>query len=57
MPTSGEVFDMASMVEDIVGQPNLTMESHFDYGTRAGYWRIVRVLKEHGATEATTPTA
>jgi peptidoglycan/xylan/chitin deacetylase (PgdA/CDA1 family) len=41
------VYDM---VEDIVGQPNLTMESHFDYGTRAGYWRIVRVLQEHGAT-------
>ena len=41
------VYDM---VEDIVGQPNLTMELHFDYGTRAGYWRIVRVLKEHGAT-------
>ena len=41
------VYDM---IEDIVGQPNLTMESHFDYGTRAGYWRIVRVLKEHSAT-------
>ena len=41
------VYDM---LEDIVGQPNLTMESHFDYGTRAGYWRIVRVLKAHGAT-------
>jgi allantoinase len=41
------VYDM---VEDIVGAPNLTMESHFDYGTRAGYWRIVRVLEQYGAT-------
>lgn len=40
------VYDM---VEDIVGTPNLTMESHFDYGTRAGYWRIVRVLEQFGA--------
>lgn len=40
------VYDM---VEDIIGKPNLTMESHFDYGTRAGYWRIVRVLQQYGA--------
>jgi allantoinase len=41
------VYDM---VEAIEGGPNLTMESHFDYGTRAGYWRIVRVLERYGAT-------
>ena len=41
------VYDM---VEDIVGRPICTMESHFDYGTRAGYWRIVRVLGQHGIT-------
>ena len=34
------VYDM---IEDIIGSPNLTMESHFDYGTRAGYWRIMRI--------------
>lgn len=39
------VYDM---VEEIVGEPNLTMESHFDYGTRAGYWRIARVLEQYG---------
>ena len=36
------VYDM---VEDIEGLPNLTMESHFDYGARVGYWRIVACLK------------
>jgi hypothetical protein len=41
------VYDM---IDAIAGGPNLTMESHFDYGTRAGYWRIVRVLERYGAT-------
>ena len=29
--------------------PDLAIESHFDYGTRAGYWRIVEVLERFGA--------
>lgn len=41
------VYDMIDVVG---GGPNLTMESHFDYGTRAGYWRIVHVLERYGAT-------
>ena len=41
------VYDMVDLVD---GGPNLTMESHFDYGLRAGYWRIVRVLEKYGAT-------
>ena len=41
------VYDMIDLV---TGGPNLTMESHFDYGTRAGYWRIARVLERYGAT-------
>ena len=40
------VYDMIDNVEGV----NLAMESHFDYGTRAGYWRIVRVLERYGAT-------
>lgn len=40
------VYDM---IEDIRAAPNLTMESHFDYGPRAGYWRIVQVLEHYGA--------
>ncbi len=41
------VYDM---IEDIIGSPNLTMESHFDYGTRAGYWRIMRVFDKYGVS-------
>lgn len=41
------VYDMIEFIE---GDANPTMESHFDYGTRAGYWRIARVLEHHGAT-------
>src|SRR5258705_10508340 len=37
------------MIDNVEGV-NLAMESHFDYGTRAGYWRIVRVLERYGAT-------
>jgi allantoinase len=46
-PVNEPVYDM---VEAIEGGPNLAMESHFDYGPRAGYWRIVRVLDRYGAT-------
>ena len=38
------------MIETIDNAPNLTMESHFDYGARAGYWRIARILEKYGAT-------
>ena len=37
------------MIEEINDAPNLTMESHFDYGPRAGYWRVVRVLEKYSA--------
>jgi peptidoglycan/xylan/chitin deacetylase (PgdA/CDA1 family) len=46
-PRNEHVYDM---VERIDAAPNLTMESHFDYGARAGYWRIVRLLERHRAT-------
>jgi peptidoglycan/xylan/chitin deacetylase (PgdA/CDA1 family) len=29
---------------EIVGVPNGAMDSHFEYGTRAGYWRIMDAL-------------
>lgn len=41
------VFDVLFPVE---GVPNYCLHSHFDYGTRAGYWRIARLLKKYGAT-------
>jgi peptidoglycan/xylan/chitin deacetylase (PgdA/CDA1 family) len=32
------------VVEEVVGKPDLCMESHFEYGMRAGYWRIADLL-------------
>jgi allantoinase len=34
--------------EEVVGRPDPCLESHFDYGTRAGWWRVVDVLARHG---------
>jgi peptidoglycan/xylan/chitin deacetylase (PgdA/CDA1 family) len=40
-------------VHEIVGSsadtPDLCMESHFEYGSRAGYWRIVELLQRFDA--------
>ena len=38
------------MIQEPGPEPDLAMESHFDYGPRAGYWRIARVLRRYGAT-------
>ena len=38
------------MIQEPGTEPDLAMESHFDYGARAGYWRIARVLRKYGAT-------
>jgi len=35
-------------VGEIPGKPNLTMESHADFGTRAGYWRVMRLFEKYG---------
>jgi hypothetical protein len=32
------------VVEQIAGHPDPCIESHFEYGTRSGYWRIMAVL-------------
>lgn len=34
--------------QELTGARDLCMESHFEYGSRAGYWRIMRVLDEFG---------
>jgi allantoinase len=36
------------VVEEVVGVPDLCMESHFEYGMRAGYWRIAELLDRFG---------
>ncbi|WP_406630925.1 polysaccharide deacetylase family protein [Amycolatopsis sp. WGS_07] len=33
----------------VPGQRNLSLESAFDYGARAGFWRVLRVLREFDA--------
>ena len=33
---------------EVRGAPDLCMESHFEYGTRIGYWRIARLFAQAG---------
>src|SRR6202043_1165397 len=33
----------------LIGQPDPAIDSHFEYGSRAGWWRIMEVLGQHGA--------
>jgi peptidoglycan/xylan/chitin deacetylase (PgdA/CDA1 family) len=33
----------------LAGRPDPAIDSHFEYGSRAGWWRIMEVLREHGA--------
>ena len=40
-----KVYEVVDEVESI---PDPCLESHFGYGTRAGYWRIMRVLERFG---------
>ena len=39
------VYEVA---DEVTGVPDACMESHFEYGTRAGYWRIMEVLERFG---------
>jgi len=36
------------VVDEVTGVPDACMESHFEYGTRAGYWRIMSALERFG---------
>ncbi len=36
------------IVLEICGRPDLGMESHFEYGTRVGFWRVMRLLDRYG---------
>ena len=40
----------------LVGRPDPAIDSHFEYGSRAGWWRIMDLLGEHGA-KATVSTS
>ena len=37
------------VVNEVVGAPDLCMESHFEYGARAGYWRLINLLQRYQA--------
>ena len=37
------------IVEPVEGVPNYCLASHFDYGPRVGYWRIMRMLERFDA--------
>ncbi len=37
------------VIDRLEGVPDPCLQSHFDYGTRAGWWRIMRVLESFGA--------
>ena len=41
------VYEVNDLVE---GYPDPCMVSHFEYGSRVGYWRILDTLEEHGVT-------
>jgi hypothetical protein len=36
--------------QHLVGRPDPAVDSHFEYGSRAGWWRIMEVLSQHGAS-------
>jgi len=38
------------VVDEIKGVPDLCMESHFEYGTRVGLWRILNLFDQYSIT-------
>ncbi len=36
-------------IDEIKGAADLCQDSHYEYGARVGYWRVMDVLGEHGA--------
>ncbi|WP_269537748.1 polysaccharide deacetylase family protein [Cerasicoccus fimbriatus] len=45
------VYEIIEPVEHV---PNTGLSSHFAYGSRVGYWRIMRVLEQYGVPAAVT---
>jgi peptidoglycan/xylan/chitin deacetylase (PgdA/CDA1 family) len=40
----------------LAGRPDPAIDTHFEYGTRAGWWRIMDVLGQHGAAVTVSAT-
>ena len=45
----GENEAVYEIEQRLVGQPDPAIDTHFEYGSRAGWWRIMEVLERHGA--------
>jgi len=45
----GENEAVYEIDQRLVGQPDPAIDTHFEYGTRAGWWRIMEVLRQHNA--------
>jgi peptidoglycan/xylan/chitin deacetylase (PgdA/CDA1 family) len=45
----GENEAVYEIEQRIVGRPDPAIDSHFEYGSRAGWWRIMDVLRDHRA--------
>jgi peptidoglycan/xylan/chitin deacetylase (PgdA/CDA1 family) len=44
----GENEAVYEIDQQLPGRPDPAIDSHFEYGTRAGWWRIMDVLERHG---------
>lgn len=47
------IFDMTA---EPFPHPDIAMESHFDYGPRVGYWRIMKLLERFGVPATLSAT-
>ena len=45
-PANEAVYEVTHRVERMA---DLCLDSHFEYGSRAGWWRVMNVFDEHGA--------
>src|SRR5215469_3154390 len=45
----GENESVYEIDQRLVGQLDPAIDTHFEYGSRAGWWRIMEVLERHGA--------
>ncbi|WP_102109658.1 polysaccharide deacetylase family protein [Oceaniglobus roseus] len=44
----GRNESLYEVVDEVLGQRDFCIESHFEYGPRAGYWRIARLFESFG---------
>jgi allantoinase len=49
-PASEAYLHEVPGLSPLVGERNLNVESIYEYGARAGFWRIVRLFRERGLT-------